>query len=73
MKLANSPENLVFTNAALNLNKRDMTVEEYISWCEENPDKVNWRGKKGEPLTEEVKQKLREEYNESKKAYDAKI
>ena len=73
VELANSPENLVFTNAALNLNKRDMTVEEYISWCEENPDKVNWRGKKGEPLPEEVKQKLREEYNESKKAYDAKI
>lgn len=73
VELANSPENLVFTNAALNLNKRDMTVEEYISWCEENPDKVNWNGKKGEPLPEEVKQKLREEYNESKKVYDAKI
>ncbi|MEE3471732.1 MAG: hypothetical protein VZR24_13795 [Butyrivibrio hungatei] len=73
VELANNPDNLRFTNADLNLNKRDMTVEEYIQWCEANPDKVNQGGKKGEPLTEEVKEKMREEYNRSKKAYDAKI
>ncbi len=71
--LANDPGNLRFTNADLNRNKSDMTVEEYIQWCEDNPTKVNQGGKKGEPLTEEVKESLRKEYNRSKKEYDAKL
>ncbi|WP_051209123.1 hypothetical protein [Butyrivibrio sp. WCD3002] len=71
--LANDPSNLRFTNADLNLNKRDMTVEEYIKWCEDNLEKVNQGGKKGEPLSDEVKAKLREEYKRAKKEYDAKI
>lgn len=72
-ELANNPENLRFTNADLNLNKRDMTVEEYIQWCEDNPSKVNQGGKKGEPLSEDVKAQLRREYNRAKKQYDAKV
>lgn len=71
--LANSSENLKYTNAELNNNMRDKSVEEYIKWAEENPEKVNYNGKRGEPLPEDVKRKLREEYNKSKKAYDAKL
>lgn len=73
MKLANSPENLRYTNAALNRNLSNMSVEEYIKWCEENPSKVNWNGKKGEPLPEDVKKRLRTEYRRAKKEYDAKL
>ena len=73
MSLANDPENLRYTNAALNNNMRNKSVEEYIQWCEDHPDKVNWRGKKGEPLPEEVKQKLRDEYHRAHKAYDQKL
>ena len=73
IELANDPGNLRFTNADLNLNKSDMTVEEYIQWCENNPTKVNQGGAKGEPLTEEVKDALRKEYNRAKKEYDAKL
>ena len=73
IQLANDPGNLRFTNADLNLNKSDMTVEEYIQWCEDNPTKVNRGGAKGEPLTEEVKDALRKEYNRAKKEYDAKL
>ena len=72
-ELANSEYNLVYTNAALNNNMRDKSPEEYIRWCEENPDKVNYRGKQGEPLPEDVKEKIREEYKKTKKIYDAKL
>lgn len=71
--LANNPDNLKFTNAALNNNMRDKTVDEYIQWCEEHPDQVNWGRGKGEPLPEEVKDRLREEYNQAKKKYDSQI
>ncbi len=73
VELANNPGNLRFTNACLNLNKSDMTADEYIAWCENNPDKVNWGGGKGEPLPEEVKENLRKEYNRAKKEYDTKL
>lgn len=73
INLANDPGNLRYTNAALNNNMRDKTIEEYIQWCEEHPDQVNWNGKRGEPLPENVKQKLREEYARAKKEYDAKV
>lgn len=71
--LANSPDNLRFTNAALNRNMSNMSVEEYIQWCEAHPDKVNWNGKKGEPLPEDVKAQLRKEYQQAKASMDAKI
>lgn len=73
MELANSLENLRYTNAALNRNLSNMSVEDYIKWCEDNPDKVNWNGNKGETLPADVKRKLRSEYNRAKKAYDAKV
>ncbi len=73
IELANNPGNLRFTNACLNLNKSDMTVDEYIAWCEANPEKVNWGGGKGEPLPEDVKNNLRKEYKRAKKEYDAKV
>jgi len=73
LDLASRDENLKFTNAALNNNMRDKTVEEYIKWCEENPDKVNWNGKKGEPLSVEVKAKLREEYYRAKVDYNNRL
>ena len=71
--LANAETNLRFTNMNLNNNMKDKTVEEYIAWCEENPEKVNYMGKKGEPLPEEVKHQLREEYKQAKAAYEKKI
>lgn len=73
IKLANLPDNLQWTNAALNNNMRDKTVEEYISWCEEHPNQVNWNGKKGEPLPEEVKERLREAERNAKRAQDLEI
>lgn len=73
LSLANDPGNLRFTNANLNLNKSDMTADEYIQWCEDNPEKVFWGGKKGEPLPDDVRDSLKREYNRAKKEYDAKI
>lgn len=71
--LANSPDNLRYTNAALNKNISYMSAEEYIKWCEKNPDKVDWCGKKGEPLPEKVKAKLLSEYDRAKEAYDTNL
>lgn len=71
--LANSPDNLRYTNAALNKNISYMSAEEYIKWCEKNPDKVDWCGKKGEPLPEKVKTKLLSEYDRAKEAYDTNL
>lgn len=71
--LANNPKNLNFTNAALNNNMKDKSIPEYIEWCEKNPDKVNWNGKKGEPLPEEVKQNLMKEYKKAKKDYERQL
>lgn len=71
--LANNPDNLNFTNAALNNNMKDKSIPEFIEWCEKNPDKVNWNGKKGEPLTEEVKKNLIKKYNDSKDNYEKRL
>lgn len=73
LELANRHGNLRYTNAALNRNMSNMSVEEYIAWCEENPSKVDWNGNKGEPLPEEVKDRLRKEYYRAKKEYDAEL
>lgn len=73
LDLANSECNLRFTNACLNLNMSNMTIDEYLNWCKENPDKVNWNGKKGEPIPPEVEERLRKEYARAKKDYDAKL
>ncbi|SEM39131.1 hypothetical protein SAMN04487770_13642 [Butyrivibrio sp. ob235] len=71
--LANNEDNLIFTNMKLNNNMRDKSVEEYIQWCEEHPEQVNYNGKKGEPLPEDVKKKLRSEYKRAHDAYEAKV
>lgn len=71
--LANSSENLKFTNACLNNNMKDKSIPEYIEWCEKNPNKVNWNGKKGEPLPADVKAGLMREYKNSTKVYEAKL
>jgi hypothetical protein len=71
--LANCESNLRFTNACLNLNMSNMSIDEYIQWCRDNPDKVNWNGKKGDPLPKEVEDQLRKEYNRAKKDYEAKL
>ncbi len=71
--LANQEDNLAYTNSCLNRNMSNMSVEEYITWCENNPDKVNFNGNKGEHLPESVKSKLREEYERSRKNYDSRI
>lgn len=72
-ELANNPDNLRFTNMKLNNNMRDKDIPEYIKWCEENPDKVNWNGEKGKPLPDDVKLRLMREYEQAKKVADAKI
>lgn len=73
LDLANSESNLRFTNACLNLNMSNMSIDEYLKWCKENPDKVNWNGKKGEPLPPEVEEQLRKEYARAKKDYETKL
>ncbi|MFR3730725.1 hypothetical protein [Lacrimispora sp.] len=71
--LANDPDNLRFTNMKLNNNMKDKDIKEYIEWSEKNPEQVNWNGKKGEPLSDDVKKNLMEEYNQSKKVTNRKI
>ncbi|MDO5407377.1 MAG: hypothetical protein Q4F28_08620 [Eubacteriales bacterium] len=71
--LANSPDNLRFTNMHLNNNMKDKNIPDYIKWCEENPEKVNWNGQKGSPLPADVKEKMMSEYSRAQKAADAKI
>ncbi len=58
--LANSPDNLKFTNESLNKSKSDMTVEEYIE-------------KKGDALLEDVQQQMREVDRDARESYDAKL
>lgn len=72
-ELANNEDNLVFTNMKLNNNMRDKTVEEYIKWCEEHPEQVNYSGKRGEPLPESVKENLRREYKRAHDKYESKV
>lgn len=73
LDLANDPSNLSFTNSHLNRNKSDMSAQEYIDWCEKNPDKVNWNGIKGDPLPEDVKKRLLAEEKRAREAIDHKI
>lgn len=57
--LANSPENLAYTNMHLNRSKSDDSVEEYIA---KHPE-----------LPEETKRNMREKDKQARDAYDAKI
>ena len=71
--LANDPTNLRYTNADLNRNKGDKSIEEYIRWCEENPSKANQGGRKGKPLTKAVKQKMRSVDGKAREQYNTRI
>ena len=71
--LANNPSNLRFTNADLNLNKRDMSADEYIQWCKDNPNKANQGGRKGEPLEDNVIRNLKRDFSIAEGEYDRKI
>lgn len=73
IELANKQSNLGYTNADLNRNKGDKSVEEYIAWCEENPSKVNQGGRKGKPLTKAVKQRMRSADKRAREAYDSEL
>lgn len=57
--LANSPENLQFTNKSLNASMQDAEIPDYI---EKHPE-----------LPTEVKEKMMKHYNKSKSAYEAKL
>lgn len=58
--LANSQENLRFTNASLNRSKKDLTITEYID-------------KKGDELTGDVQQQMRQVDEEVRTNYDIKL
>ncbi len=73
IELSNSPDNLRFTNACLNNIKDEMSTKEFFDWCEDNPDKVNYRGIRGEALPEEVKAQMRYEENRSRQIIDKRI
>lgn len=57
--LADSPENLQFTNKSLNASKQDAEIPDYI---EKHPE-----------LLPEVKEKMMNRYNKAKSAYEAKL
>ena len=46
---------------------------QFIEKCEEHPEKVNWMNKKGEPLPEDVKERLRKADKESRRHQDSII
>lgn len=73
ISLANDPENLRYTSISLNSKMHDMTIEQFIEWCEEHPNKVDWNGERGAPLPDEVKQRLREEDARAREHYEARI
>lgn len=57
--LANSPENLAFTNSSLNSSMRDKDIPDYVASHPELPDYV--------------KNSMIDEYNQAKASYDRKI
>lgn len=58
--LANSPDNLKFTNESLNKQKSDMTVDAFLD-------------KKGDAIPEDVQQQMRAVDRESREKYEAKL
>ena len=69
VELANTPDNLKFTNISLNAKMSDKAIESFLEWCDDNPEKVNWDGIPGNPLPDEVKERLIEEDKKARKAY----
>ena len=60
VELANSPENLRYTNESLHKSKSDLTVEEFIA-------------KKGDDLPDDVKRQMREVDREARDSITAKL
>jgi len=60
--LANSPENLQFTNKSLNASMQAKEIPDYIADNPNHPD-----------LTDEVKANMMHHYNKSKSTYEAKL
>lgn len=58
--LANSPDNLCFTNESLNKAKKDMTVDAFLE-------------KKGNSIPEDVQEQMRKVDREAREAYDTKL
>ena len=71
--LANDPENLRFTSISLNSKMKDKPIEDFIEWCDQNPDKVNWNGNHGESLPDEVRDNLVAEDKRARTHYIATI
>lgn len=69
VSLANDPENLRFTCMSLNSKMGDMSIEEFLDWCDKNPDKVNWGGVSRAPIPDDVKTRLIEEDKRARDHY----
>lgn len=67
--LANNPENLRFTCMSLNSKMKDMSVEEFLDWCDQNPNKVNWNDIPGAPIPDEVRARLLEAEKQAEEYY----
>lgn len=63
LELANSKDNLGFTNEIINKEKGSKTAEEYIEY----------KRNKGEPLPREIEEKIRKEDNRAREAYETKL
>lgn len=73
LSLANDPNNLRFTSEALNKKMGNKSISEFIDWCDENPDKVNWGGVDGKGLPDDVRKQLIKEDEEARKHYNATL
>ena len=69
ISLANNPDNLKFTNMYLNLKMSDKSIEGFIEWCDNHPEKVNWDGTPGKTIPDDVRQKLIEEDKKARDSY----
>lgn len=68
--LANDPQNLRYTNMALNGKKSDMSMSDFIRWANDNPQKVKWDGIKGATIPSEVEKQLIAEDVRARKHYE---
>lgn len=69
VSLANDPENLRYTCMSLNSKMGDKSIEDFLKWCDEHPDKVNWNDVPGATIPDEVKKRLIAEEKRAKEHY----
>ena len=69
VSLANDPDNLRFTCMSLNSKMGDMSIAEFLDWCDKNPDKVKWDGVPNATIPDDVKKRLLEEDKRSREHY----